>query len=507
MPKWFSKNDRLEYEFLPAVLEIAETPPSSKSRAVVWLIIIMLVIAIVWACLGRVDVVAVARGKVIPYGKLKTIQPFEEGIITGIYVVEGQRVKKGQRLIELDSTKKGTDLETVKKSLETSKMERDLLKTFFEGRSIHRFVQEYKLPDEMKNDLLQLSRVREREYQANRENLMLIMYQCEQQCRIEQNTLVKMENSIPLMEEREARLKERYDWGGIEESNLKKVIRSVEILEKEEKNIKALFEEGVVSRQDWETQYNELVLEQKECDIQRAKVKEEKSSFYLEWKTVRDELLLMKHELQSQIVRAAQAKLKYEEAKQNIEKLKKETEAASINDIVAKDKNITNLNAELKKAERDVLNHLLCSPVDGIVQGLIPNTIGGVVTPAQPVMTIVPDGTALIVEAMGLNKDIGFIRIGQDVALKFDTFSFQKYGAVKGKVVSVSPDAIDNERLGLVYKINIGLNSKVVSLQGKPMNICPGMTVTAEIKTGTRRIVEFFFEPIIKYTDESLKLR
>jgi hemolysin D len=507
MLKRFPKKDHLEYEFLPAVLEIAETPPSSTSRAVVWLIIVMMVVAILWACLGRVDVVAVARGKVIPYGKLKTIQPFEEGIITGIYVVEGQRVKKGQRLIELDSTKKDTDLETVKKSLATSKMERDLLKTFFEGGSIHQFAREYKLPDEMKNDLLQLSRVREREYQANRENLMLIMYQCEQQYRIEQNTLVKMENNIPLMEEREARLKERYDGGGIEGSNLKKVIQSVAILEKDEKNLKTLFEEGLVSRQDWETKYNELVLEQKECDTQNAKVKEEKSSSYLEWKTVRDELLLMKHELKTQIVRTVQAKLKYEEAKQNIEKLRKETESASINDIVAKDKNITDLNAELKKAERDVLNHLLCSPVDGIVQGLITNTIGGVVTPAQPVMTIVPDGTALIVEAMGLNKDIGFIRAGQDVALKFDTFSFQKYGAVKGKVVSISPDAMEDEKLGLVYKINIRLRDKVFSLRGKPMNIRPGMTVTAEIKTGTRRIIEFFFEPIIKYTDESLKLR
>jgi hemolysin D len=507
MLKWFPKKDQLEYEFLPAVLEIAETPPSSKSRAVVWLIIVMMVIAILWACLGRVDVVAVARGKVIPYGKLKTVQPFEEGIITGIYVVEGQRVKKGQRLIELDSTKKETDLETVKKSLETSKMERDLLKTFFEGRSIHQFAQEYKLSDEMKNDLLQLSRAREREYQANRENLMLIMRQCEQQYRIEQNTLVKMKNSIPLMEEREARLKERYDGGGIEEANLQKVIQSVEILESEAKDIKTLFEEGLVSRKDWETKYNELVLEQKEYDTQKAKVKQEKSSSYLEWKTVRDELLLMKHELQSQIVRTAQAGLKFEEAKQNIEKLKKETEAAFINDIVAKDKNITDLNAELKKTKKDVINHLLRSPVDGIVQGLIPNTIGGVVTPAQPIMTIVPDGTTLIVEAMGLNKDIGFIKAGQAVALKFDTFSFQKYGTVKGKVVSISPDAIEDERLGLVYKINIQLGDKVLSLQGKSMNICPGMTVTAEIKTGTRRIIEFFFEPIIKYTDESLKLR
>jgi hemolysin D len=122
-------------------------------------------------------------------------------------------------------------------------------------------------------------------------------------------------------------------------------------------------------------------------------------------------------------------------------------------------------------------------------------------------MTIVPDGTTLIVEAMGLNKDIGFIKAGQAVALKFDTFSFQKYGTVKGKVVSISPDAIEDERLGLVYKINIQLGDKVLSLQGKSMNICPGMTVTAEIKTGTRRIIEFFFEPIIKYTDESLKLR
>ena len=122
-------------------------------------------------------------------------------------------------------------------------------------------------------------------------------------------------------------------------------------------------------------------------------------------------------------------------------------------------------------------------------------------------MSIVPNDTPLIVEASLLNKDVGFVEVGQEASVKIDTFPFQKYGTVKGKIESISPDAFEDEKLGTVYKMKVSLEKQSMMVNGKNVHIVPGMTVSAEIKTGERRIIEFFLEPIIRYADESLKLR
>ena len=171
------------------------------------------------------------------------------------------------------------------------------------------------------------------------------------------------------------------------------------------------------------------------------------------------------------------------------------------------DKKITALEGELEKARKSKQYQTLTSPVDGTIHGLASNTIGGVVTPAEPILTIVPDGTPLIIEASLLNKDVGFVDVNQEAAVKFDTFSFQKYGTIKGKVVNISPDSVDDEKLGSVYKMKVKLEKNTINVQGKINNICSGMSVSVEIKTGERRIIEFFLEPIAKYAKDSIKLR
>lgn len=99
------------------------------------------------------------------------------------------------------------------------------------------------------------------------------------------------------------------------------------------------------------------------------------------------------------------------------------------------------------------------------------------------------------------------MEVGQEAEVKFDTFPFQKYGTIKGKVVSISPDAVEDEKLGHVYRIKVELESLSLNVDGKNVNISPGMTTSVEVKTGKRRIIEFFLSPVIKYAKESLTLR
>jgi hemolysin D len=161
------------------------------------------------------------------------------------------------------------------------------------------------------------------------------------------------------------------------------------------------------------------------------------------------------------------------------------------------------LTQELKKAQqRDSLMRLT-APVDGTVQQLAIHTNGGVVTEAQPLMVIVPSDQPVEVEATLENKDIGFVRPGQTVEIKVETFSFTKYGVVDGVVQSISSDAIEDERLGLVYSARIQLKKNTIQVGENLIALSPGMAVRAEVKTDKRTVIDYFLSPLKQYTAES----
>ena len=149
----------------------------------------------------------------------------------------------------------------------------------------------------------------------------------------------------------------------------------------------------------------------------------------------------------------------------------------------------------------------IISPTDGYVAKLMINTIGGVVTPAEKLISIVPKDSPLIVKVNVLNQDIGFIKKDMNSKIKIDTFSFQKYGFFEGKIINVGNFSIDDEKLGPVYEVKIEPNGKTLNVEGKERYLEAGMSVTAEIKVGKRRVIEFFIYPIIQYLDEWLSVR
>jgi hemolysin D len=149
----------------------------------------------------------------------------------------------------------------------------------------------------------------------------------------------------------------------------------------------------------------------------------------------------------------------------------------------------------------------LTSPVDGTVQQLAVHTIGGVVTPAQPLMMIVPRDNPLEVEAFIENKDIGFVRPGQEAQVKVETFQYTKYGTIEAKVTSVSLDAINDEKRGLIYSTRVKMARSALRVEGTEVDLSPGMAVSVEIKTGKRRLIEYFLSPLIQHAGESLRER
>ena len=183
---------------------------------------------------------------------------------------------------------------------------------------------------------------------------------------------------------------------------------------------------------------------------------------------------------------------------------------------------------DVVKAEQRTNLQRLTAPVNGVVQQLAVHTVGGVVTPAEALMTIVPLESHLEIEAMVSNRDIGFIEAGQEAAIKIDTFNFTRYGLLHGKVLSVSHDAIAREKpqdkttdksqgtelnssepkgQELIYAARISLDHTQMQIEDKLVNSSPGMAVTAEIRTGSRRIISYLLSPLIRYKQESLRER
>jgi hemolysin D len=143
--------------------------------------------------------------------------------------------------------------------------------------------------------------------------------------------------------------------------------------------------------------------------------------------------------------------------------------------------------------------------VDGVVQQLAVHTVGGVVTPGQQLMVVVPREARLEVEAWLENKDIGFVRPGQPVEIKVETFPFTRYGTLAGQVTSLSGDAVSVERLGLVYAARVSLERSVVRVDDRDVALAPGMAVTVEIMIGRRRALDFFLSPLLRRTQEAFR--
>ncbi len=193
------------------------------------------------------------------------------------------------------------------------------------------------------------------------------------------------------------------------------------------------------------------------------------------------------------------------------------------------------LKGDLDKAKELYALKWLRAPVGGLVQKVDVTTVGQVVSPAQSLVTIVPDGTPLIVEATVTNEDIGYLKVGQPVEVKVDTFPFQRYGALKGTLVSISPDAEDKNaasrdsdtrtgagsqsadpsrdpansspNAGYVYKVHIRTHDSHFVVDGESRPVVSGMTVQADITTDRRRVIDFFLSPVVKYLDEGMKVR
>jgi hemolysin D len=446
---------RHELDFLPAALEIQEKPPSPLGRAIVWSIVAFISIAIVWAMIGEIDIVATAQGKIVPSGRVKVIQPLEIGVVRQIHVQEGEHVQAGDLLIELDPTATRADLGRLEMELIGARLDQARYS------QLERMTAEASYdPEQRRAIVLELPPELERQVSASDIALQTEMLKSE--CSEHRARLATLDNTIASREAELAALTE----------DVKKLEGTLPLITRRADALKGLLAKKLAAEQAW------LELEEKRIDQQQ-------------------ELAVQKN-------RTRQVEASIREARQQREALDAEFRHQLLAKLSETDRRIDQLQQErVKAAQRTELQHLT-APVSGVVQQLAVHTIGGVVTPAQELMKIVPESENLEVEAWILNRDIGFVEEGQAAEVKIETFPFTKYGTIDADVIDVSNDAITDEKNGLVYAARVLLQKSAIKLEAKRVNLVPGMAVTVEVKTGTRRLIEFVLSPLLRYKQESL---
>jgi hemolysin D len=460
----FNKNDP-EIEFYPAALEVLETPPSPVGRAIAGVIILFLVIAFAWAIIGSVDIIATAQGKIVPTGRTKTIQPLEAGVVRSIHVQDGQSVKAGDVLIEIDSTINGSERDRLHDEYITASLDVARLKALLSSASDP--LTAFTPPA----DAMPLQITTQKSLLRNQADEI-------------HAKLAGLDRQIAQSQGNRAAV----------ESTIKKLNQSIPMLEKRTKMRETLSKRGYGSKLDTLSAEQDLVEHQEELKVQQGRLIEATGGM---------------GSLQEQRKQAA-AEFQHT----NLDKL---TEAEQKAD---------SLQEQLLQAAQKFRLQTLKAPVDGTVQQLAVHTEGGVVTAAQNLMAIVPADSHIEIEAMISNRDIGFVHAGQKVAVKVDTFNFTRYGLLHGTVTSVSNDSImrekpqdksgaphqvgnegDSSELAgqeLVYAARIALQETQMDIDGLPVNLTPGMAVTAEIKTGSRHIIDYLLSPMRRHTHQAM---
>lgn len=215
----------------------------------------------------------------------------------------------------------------------------------------------------------------------------------------------------------------------------------------------------------------------------------------------------LKNKISIQKLKYKELDEKYKEVYNSLIIFKNDFKDKKLEEYIEKEKEYKTLKAEIDNVKIQNQKQSIISPVNGKISKIFIHTIGGVVSPAEELINIVPSETELIVKSEVLNQDIGFIKNGLDVKIKTDTFNFQKYGFFEGNVINVSPFSTEDEKKGSYYEIKIKPSNKFIVVDGVERYLEPGMSVTSEIKVGKRRIIEFFIYPLIQNWNEGMSIR
>lgn len=434
------------HEFKPAIVEIQDQPISPAGRFISWIFCLIILIAFVWSYFAKIDIIATSQGKIVPIGSTKIVQSSYDGMIKSINIKEGKFVKKGELILEFDNESYKSENESLEKSLASEKVK------YNRAMNLIKYYENKKI--------IELPIVKEKTISPKMQKMLF-----EQEYK-------DFESSVAML--KESLIQKTHELENIKSSMLN-YKDTLKINELRAKKYKGLMEQKISSE-----------IEYLNFEERRIREKNEYEALINKQKQVESNILELKEKIQFELIENKKKQLLVAEESFN---------------------NMNKLEEDINKNNLMIKYSQIKSPVNGFIQELNVHTIGGVLEKGQEILKIVEENSDIEIETYILSKDIGFIQKGMEVEIKVDSFLFTKYGIVKGIVDNISEDAIQDEKMGLVYKTKIKMLDKEMNIEGKKIKLSYGMSITSEIKTGTRTVLEFFLSPITKALDESVKER
>lgn len=434
-----------EAAFLPAALSLQETPVHPAPRRAAIAICALFCVALAWSIVCEVDVVAVAQGRIMVSDRTKVLQPLEAGVVKAIHVKDGDHVRRGQLLIELDATQPQADaarLAQERLSAESEALRSQALLSALskEPPTTPSLPAAWPVAAADRTSAQTQLQTEWADIQAKLAKLAAEVAHRHAEEATADEVIAKLEVSLPLVRQREA-------------------------------DFRTLTDQGFMSSHGTQDRTRERIEVERDLSTARAR----------------------RAEAQAALVESLQGRASYVAETQRT--LRQRLADAELRRSQAHEESI--------KASQRTRQTLLSAPADGVVQQLAVHTNGGVVTPAQQLLVLVPDEAALTAEVMLENKDIGFVREGQAAAIKLDTFPFTRYGTIPATVLNVGSDAVVDDKRGAVFPVALGLARTHLKVDGHVVPIAPGMNVNSEIAVGRRTLIRFVLDPVMHHLDES----
>lgn len=441
-----NKSNRFDSDgraFLPAALELTETPPHPLGRILALLIALLFALAIVWAALSEVDIVAVAEGRVVPTGQIKVVQPFQSGVVSEINVAEGRHVNAGDIVFRLDDTEATANRAKAQLALSHAELARATAEALLSNDPIAN----YAPAADVDANLIELGRrVVEQKYSNHRDRM----------------AEAKAELTRLQIEEEALRQRQLSQQASVAE---------LTALHERVKKLAAL----------------DLATQSELSDIAI-------------------QLVPARAQLDQIAFALRQNEVERERSQHGLGVLEAEFFGTLNEQLAAAKQDMMVAEQEIQQMEQRARLHILRAPVSGTVNELLVHTVGAVVSPSQKLMTIVPDDAELVVEAALENRDVGFVKAGQNAEVKLEAFPFTRFGVLDAKVSAVSADAIVDPDRGPLFKVLVRPARFETSAES-PVRLSPGMRASVEITTGKRTVLEFFFAPLLRYKDEAIRVR
>lgn len=429
-----------EADFLPAALEVSERPVSPTGRVTAWILLSGLMITIAWTVFGKVDVVASAPGSLIPAGNTKVVQSPGQGVVRAIYVRNGDIVHKGQALLDLDPTLTGADLAQAEKALAAAELDiarNRAIADALSGQGLH-FAAPSTTAPEVVETQRRLIIAQLAEIEATTASLASARQSAVSDAQAARAQVARLSDTVPILDRQIARMN-------------------------------VLDAKGYAPGQ-------------RLLELQRQRRQEA-------------------GDREVAITQISRGMAEAGKLDQQIREAREQARHTALADLAKAEGDAILRREEVVKARQMSRFQRLTAPVEGTIQQLDVHTIGGVIETAKPLMNVVPVRGGLEVEAKILNRDVGFVRIGQEAAVKLEAFPFTRYGSVPGRVRSISRDAVQDKDLGLVYIASVTLYRTYIDADDRRYALAPGLAGTVDVRTGTRSIISYLVSPL----QESIK--